>query len=324
MSVPDRETAVEQLVRLAGERDMPSPEATQRARAAALESWRSALARQAGGTRRPAARWLALAAAAGIAGVAATLYWSRPAEPVRVARVSAVDGHAALHAGQQIHSASTLETSGGRVALVFGDSLSLRVDRNTRLRFDSADSVTLLGGSVYVDSGGVNTVPRLRIATPAGEVRHVGTQFQVSVGGTLAHVRARVEVREGRVVLTRTDGRTQDIGAGDRLEIDGNDLKLQRGQPAFGAAWEWVAQTAPLFDMENRPLAEFLTWIAREHGWQVRYGDATLQTRAQGIRLHGSLAGLDAAGMLESVALITGVPIVQADGVLWIGRAEAR
>jgi ferric-dicitrate binding protein FerR (iron transport regulator) len=322
MSAPDRETAVQQLIRLAGERDMPSPEATERARAAALESWQASLALQAGGTRRTT-RWLPLAAAAGIALVAGSLYWfnTRTADPVLlVAHVSTVDDHAALRPGQKIYSASTLQTTSGRVALTFGDSLSLRLDRNTRLRFDSAEGVTLLDGSVYVDSGGVNAVTRLRIVTPAGEVRHVGTQFQVSVGGTLTHV----QVREGRVVLTPADGRTQDIGAGDRLVIDGGNIDLQRGQPAFGAAWEWVAQTAPLFDMENRPLTEFLTWIAREHGWQVRYGDATLQARAQGIRLHGSLAGLDAPGMLERVALITGVPIVQIDGVVWVGKVEAR
>ncbi len=322
MSAPDRETAVEQLIRLAGERDMPSDEATARARSAAMESWRAALeARQPVHTRRITPRWLPIAAAAGIALIAVTLWINtRVPSPVLVARVSAADGHAALQSGQEIYSASTLETSSGRVALTFGDSLSLRVDRNTRLRFESAERVTLLNGVVYIDSGGVNAVPRLRIATPAGEVRHVGTQFQVSVGGAMT----RVQVREGRVVLTPADGRAQDIGAGDRLVIDGGNFNLQRGQPAFGAEWEWVTQTAPLFDMENRPLAEFLTWIAREHGWQVRYGDATLQARAQGIRLHGSLAGLDATGMIERVGLITGVPIAQADGVLWVGKADAR
>ena len=82
-----------------------------------------------------------------------------------------------------IHAGTTLSTSEGRVALTFGDSLSLRIDRHTRLRFDSREQVTLLAGALYVDSGGINAVPALRIETPAGAVRHVGTQFQVHVTG---------------------------------------------------------------------------------------------------------------------------------------------
>jgi ferric-dicitrate binding protein FerR (iron transport regulator) len=322
MTAPDRPSAVEQLIRLAGERDMPAPQATERARAAAFVAWQSAVAgSRATRPSRAPLRWMSLAAA-GIVFVAAMLYWrnTRVAEPVLVARVSTVDDHPALRAGHEIFSASILETASGRVALTFGDSLSLRMDRGTRMRFDSAEEVTLLEGTLYVDSGGVNALPSLRISTPAGEVRHIGTQFQVSVGGTMT----RVQVREGRVVLTPVVGRVQDIGAGDRLVVDGKVFDLQRGQPAYGASWEWVTRTAPQFDMENRPLAEFLTWIAREHGWQLRYGDAILQTRAQSIRLHGSLAGLDAAGMLERVALITGLPITLTGGVLWVGGADPR
>ena len=62
--------------------------------------------------------------------------------------------------------------------------------------------------------------------------------------------------------------------------------------------------------------------MAREHGWQVRYGDETLQPRTLDIRLHGSLDQLDSAAMLERVALVTGVPLEARDGVLWVGEAK--
>jgi ferric-dicitrate binding protein FerR (iron transport regulator) len=201
------------------------------------------------------------------------------------------------------------------VALTFGDSLSLRIDRGTRLRFDSREQVTLLAGALYVDSGGINAVPALRIVTPAGEVRHVGTQFQVRVTGNETVVR----VREGRVLLTRTAGAPTDIAAGDELRVSGGNLRWQRGLPSFGEAWEWSAGIAPALEIENRPLAEFITWMAREQGWQVRYADETLQPRAFDIRLHGSLDQLDSAAMLERVALVTGVPLASRDGVLWVG-----
>jgi ferric-dicitrate binding protein FerR (iron transport regulator) len=198
------------------------------------------------------------------------------------------------------------------VALSFG-TLSLRVDRHSRLRFDAPDRVTLLEGSVYVDSGGINALAALRIATPAGEVRHVGTQFQLTVDGALT----RIRVREGRVVVAGATPR--EVAAGEKLEVRGAEAVLTRGQPSSGDAWDWVSRTAPAFDIENRLLPEFLAWIAREHGWQLRYADAASQARIQQVRLHGSLDGLDAAGMVERVALITGTPMVLRDGALTIG-----
>jgi len=129
----------------------------------------------------------------------------------------------------------------------------------------------------------------------------------------------RVQVREGRVVLASPRGGAIDLAAGDRVETTGGESRLDHGQPAFGAEWEWAALTAPRFDIENRPLSEFLAWLAREHGWQVRFSDDRLQTRIQDIRLHGSVDGLDVATMLERVSLITGVPLAAHDGVLWVG-----
>jgi ferric-dicitrate binding protein FerR (iron transport regulator) len=175
--------------------------------------------------------------------------------------------------------------------------------------------VTLLDGSVYVDSGGVNALAALRISTPAGSVRHLGTQFQVTVDGVLT----RIRVREGRVAL---DGPLpREVAAGEKLEVRGANAELTRAQSSHGEAWEWTAQIAPTFDIENRLLAEFLAWIAREHGWQLRYADAGAQARAQDVRLHGSLEGLDADGMIERVALITGTRLALSDGALIIGGA---
>jgi len=59
--------------------------------------------------------------------------------------------------------------------------------------------------------------------------------------------------------------------------------------------------------------------MAREHGWQLHFGDEGQQRRAQEIHLHGSLEGLDAPAMLERVALVTGVPLALDEGVLWVG-----
>jgi ferric-dicitrate binding protein FerR (iron transport regulator) len=328
MKHPDSERSIERLIKLAGERDMPTPAGMERARLEAQESWTRAIGRGAVTARR---NWfkpmLGFALAAGLA-VVALLVWTQRPQPVPelVARIATLTGRATLRevGGEtlvrvdlSIHSGETLTTREGRVALIFGDSLSLRIDQHTRLRFDNRGQITLLEGSLYVDSGGINAVPALRIETPAGVVRHVGTQFQVQVtGGT-----TRVRVREGRVLLARAAGAT-DIATGDELMVNGDDFNWRHALPSYGPEWEWSATIAPPLAIENRPLAEFLAWMAREHGWQIRYGEETLQQRTHEIRLHGSLDPLGSDAMLDRVALVTGVPLMARDGVLWVGGDE--
>jgi ferric-dicitrate binding protein FerR (iron transport regulator) len=324
----DREQSVGRLIRLAGEREMPSPDATQRAHLAALQAWERALAQSPPPSRRRffmAA--MVLAAAAGFSAVA-LLAWQRgdraSTAPVIVAMVSAVEGAVALHQAPldqavtrnvAVPAGATLETGAGRVATGFSDTLSLRLGRHTRVRFDTRTRVTLLEGALYVDSGGLGVGPPLTIVTPVGEVSHVGTQFQVAV----ADGATRVRVREGRVLLERGAQGALAMAAGDELEIRGRDTRWRHDLPSFGPDWEWSASVAPTLAIEDRPLAEFLTWIAREHGWQLYFADDALQARTHDIRLHGSLQGPDALAMLERMALVTGVPLELHDGVLRVG-----
>ena len=318
------ESQIESLLKLAGERDQPSAEALERARAAAMLSWRRGLDQHGRERARPRRRpILALAIAAGIAAVVAALWlWNASPPTLDVARVAALQGQARLDSGRDIsmatilRSGEVLSTGGGRVALAVGDALSLRLDRDTRLRFDDTGQVTLLEGALYVDSGGLTAHTALRILTPAGAVRHVGTQFQVRVTAQ----NTRVRVREGRVVLLRDGGASVDLGAGDSADVSGGQVRVEHEQPSHGALWEWVAATAPGFDIENRPLSELLAWLAREHGWQLLYADAATQARVQDIRLHGSMPGHDAGAMLERASLITGMPLALKEGVLRVGK----
>jgi ferric-dicitrate binding protein FerR (iron transport regulator) len=319
---PDPDKTFSDLLKLAGERDLPSSAGMARARAAAEQAWQHGLNEKA--TRPVARRWLpwSLAAAAGVAVAVVALVWLRaePRAPVLVATISASQGEVRVQGAPlsaqatRIFSGTLVESFDGRIALAIGDALSLRMDRHTRLRFDGEAAVTLLAGNVYVDSGGINTPTTLSIVTPVGTVRHVGTQFQVRVAGEGTEVR----VREGRVMLN-TPAAAVDIGAGDFVVASGGAVRVLHGQDSFGAHWDWATATSPAFDSENRPLAEFLAWLAREHGWQLQYADAALQARSREIRLHGSLSGLDAPAMLERVALITGVPLSARNGVLSVG-----
>ncbi|HEX6637357.1 MAG TPA: hypothetical protein VF033_06855, partial [Steroidobacteraceae bacterium] len=169
----DPASRLESLLKLAGERDQPSPPALARARAAAHARWQrslqSTLVEAANQPRRRAiATWMAGGAAAALLLAA---WWPSNTPSAQVARVAAVDGDVrrtsgeAIAADDPVHGAEVLHTAHGRVALTFGDALSLRLDRNTQLRIEGPSHVTLLSGSVYVDSGGLNARAPLRIDT---------------------------------------------------------------------------------------------------------------------------------------------------------------
>lgn len=322
------ESPIARLIRLAGTRDMPSAEATQRARAAAEDAWRRGLQRNPGPARRSRA-WLPLALAAGCALIAILvtnlLKDPAPREVPVAATVAAIDAspvvqdalERTLATDMRVPEGAIVSTGAGRAAFLLGDSLSLRADRDTLIEFVTRERVRLAKGRVYVDSGGLNSAFRLSIETPAGEVRHLGTQFLVSVDGAATQIR----VREGRVELARRGAPAHDIAAGDALEVDGAKWRLVQGLASHGADWEWATATAPPFDIENRPLSEFLTWVSREHGWQLVYRNEETRVRAQDIRLHGTIAGLGAMAMLERIALITGVSLRVEGGVLRVNEA---
>lgn len=319
------DSSLEQLLKLAGTRDMPAESATERARTAAEAAWRRGL-RQPAHPLRARRLWIPLALAASTV-LMAVLVLNRPAPRAAqvVASVVAADADplmrsdsaGVLRAGTRVLEGAIVSTGRGRAAFLLGDSLSLRVDRDTQIEFVTPDRVRLARGSVYVDSGGLNAASKLRIETPAGEVRHLGTQFLVSVDGAAT----RIRVREGRVELARPGASPQDVAAGDGLEVEGARVRLFHGLASHGAEWEWATATAPAFDIENRPLSEFLAWVAREHGWQLAYQDEEIRVRARDIRLHGTIAGLEVRAMLERIALITGVSLRVEAGVLQVDEA---
>lgn len=319
------ERSLARLLKLSGERETPSAEATARAHAAALETWQDSLWK----VRATRIRYVlsGLAAAFSIALVGAIMLTSTTQQttPVSVAYIVGLSAPATLidpnggrseaNIGTPIATSAQLQTRTGRGSLRIGESLSLRIDTNTQLRFVGPSHVRLLAGAVYVDSGGLNAASNLRILTPAGEVHHEGTQYQVRVHGELTHIK----VREGRVQLLATrNGGVMSIIAGEQIRIDDGDVS-KSSVPIFGPDWDWASSMASSIDIDNRPLIEFLAWITREHGWQLRYASPTEERAVQSIRLHGSAMGNTPADTLRRVSLITGLSMQVDNGILLVG-----
>ena len=86
------------------------------------------------------------------------------------------------------------------------------------------------------------------------------------------------------------------------LKQDQRTGKLTRGVvPFHGHPWQWVQEIAPTFEIEGRTLGEFLAWMERETGWQVRWRESAAARQALANVLHGSVEGLPPEQALAAV-----------------------
>jgi ferric-dicitrate binding protein FerR (iron transport regulator) len=288
-----------QLVRLAGRRPMPDDAQMARARAAALAEWSRLVERRSRSSRA----WV-LTAAALAAGAAAIAVWLSarhqpvPVSPREIATVERLTGTLLVtSAGQSSRSGAVaarigagdrLETlDAGRAAFSLDGGISIRLDRGTTAALIDAATLELERGAVYVDTGTGYRGAGLRVITPLGVVRHVGTQFEVR----LEVAAIRVRVREGEVALDAA-GHEWTSGAGESLLFAGGRGPERLGIATSGPEWNWIGEIARPFRLEGATVRSFLDWVSRESGWRWEYADPAMRARVDGIVLHGSIDGL--------------------------------
>lgn len=317
------------VLRAAGRRVRPSEEATHAIREAVRAEWRQTVARHRMRRRRRVG--LAAAAVLGLLAVGAWLGGARLTAPGPVvARIVKLEGEVRRtvgplrvwrEAGEQLPLATGDELmtgANGRVALVFGEGLSVRLDYGSHIELAAADRVVVRRGAVYVDSGrtaGIGT--ELELETPAGTVRHLGTQYEVRLlepGTPLIIVR----VREGRVAVDRPRAATLRAEAGEQLTVSA-DGTVERGTvPLYGDAWRWAMEAAPEFEIEGRRLTEFLEWAGRELGRPIVYATPEAELAAAEVVLSGSITGLTPEEALAAVLATTRLRRAERDGALVI------
>lgn len=303
------DASIEELLREVGARDEPSPEAARDVMSAVHAEWLTIVQQQ-----RRQQRVVAWRVAAGVALavlVSTFAYRFMTPEAAQVASVEHVHGHLlasaedaqpmARQTGEFIRVGDTVQTDAqSRAAVSFPDGLSLRLDHDTRLTVDATDHILLASGAVYIDAPPSAKGNALTIATAAGSVKHLGTQYEVRTQADAM----LVSVREGRVMLTHSNGsNTGEAGQVLRLSNDG---ELTRSiLAATDPHWHWALQAAPAFDIENQSLASFLQWIARETGRHLVYSSPAAESAATEVKLRGSIAGLDADAALAAVLSTT-------------------
>ncbi len=326
---PGDDEAISRLLRAVGPRREVPADAVTQAREAARAEWQRKVRQNAQRRRfRRAGGWLAVAAAALAAlGLVLRLDTGTTASAEVMSLVEIVNGsvdrvtdgtrRTSLAVGDELRAGDVIETGGGgdQVALSLGRA-SVRLDQGTRLHLAASspleEVLRLRRGAVYVDSTGDG--PTVVVQTALGEVRHIGTQFEVRM---LEDDSLRLRVREGKVIL----GDADEAEAGSELLLAPDGTVTRAAVAIHGPHWDWILGVAPAFDVEGQPLSAFLDWLCREGGWTLRWDDESLATeKGPGIQFGdmSGLAPLQAAAMvLPSNGLIHRLE----DGVLSVAEA---
>ena len=226
-----------------------------------------------------------------------------------VARVTVVQGVSALKVGDALTVDSRIVTGEAAVALALPSGLSVRLAPASEAVLESAERLRLDRGRVYVDSGSGAAGDPWVVATGLGDVRHLGTQYLVTIGADgLA-----VAVREGRIALQPARSGTAQTTAiaGERLRVAADapgQIRRTTLSPT-DAQWDWVESVPTSLEVEGLTLGGFLVWYRRETAQTV-----TLDGVDTAIRLHGNIAGLTPDEALEAIAAATDLDVRRVEG----------
>lgn len=299
------------LLRAVGARAQPSATMMAEVRAAVDAEWRATCA-----ARRRRRQLMTWSAAAGIAAASVGAWLARPLYlPAGgpVASLARVEGTVeyrsdegarwrALPAIAELRRGDELRTgAAGRAAVTLASGVELRLDNGTAISLDDIHHARLRQGAVYVDSGvdAADDSRALEIDTPAGAVRHLGTQYEARLlDGAL-----RVGVREGRIAVGVPGGDV--VGrAGEQLTLEDGQVLRQALAPN-AATWAWIGTITPPFAIEGQSVHQFLAWAGRETGRQVVYASPEAAQQARDIVLRGSVAGLTPDDAVTAVLATT-------------------
>lgn len=325
---PDERDLVAELMRAAGRRAEPPAGAYERVFGAASARWHAKL-------RRRRRRNLLLAAAAFTLVLLSTVFVVNVLVPERalvaahtarvigVVRVKQPGGKWSVLSGnaEQLPVATHVQTQGGsRAGISMSTGASLRLDESTDVVLLSETAVRVLAGKVYVDTHDAKN-RSLQVITPAASAIDVGTQFEVQYRDAAY----RLRVRTGLVRLYRKTQSLESM-AGEQVLIDGQGQIARRRVSAADGEWQWTQALAPTPDIEGQPLTLLLSWVSRETGRSIRYENAAVERKAQGIIMHGNIRLLEPLDALTVMLATTDLQhvLIADDAILIKARMPPR
>ena len=228
--------------------------------------------------------------------------------------------------GEGLTPGTRIETHGGRAAIALSNGVQLRLDSQTAISLDTARSLSLTRGAVYLDSSH-RTGPPDTVAIVVGGtvIRDIGTRYEVR----LSDEGLRVRVRDGRVEVSSAFG-MREADRGGQLRVTSSGIFSGRASTS-GADWDWIVRAIPPPQLEGRPLREFLAWAEREGGRPIRFADPALERRNAATIVYGAIERLTVQEALDVVLPSCGlarrtdgevVTIVAADDAGGAGKEE--
>jgi len=334
------ETLLARLLRGAGRGPVASPEAKARIYDAVHTEWRSNVTtNEPHHNRRPPSRassawlgwWLARSVpVAATLGIAVAIFYltnvPTPASGVEVATVTKSIGSVAVTGGgaaqpltqptdsRIIRTGDTVVTGrDGGLSLMLRDNIIVRLNADTQIVMSGVDQLDVRRGAIYLDTrAGAQPSGEMEINTPFGVVRHLGTQYEVSVRAE----DLRLRVREGEVMVS--DGAREYVGgAGEQLVLASDAEPIRSSITTSGPAWAWVESLATLPAADQYRLIDLLEWIARETGRELQFSSDALALNAERDTLVGA-AGLNPTETLEVIRSTTALRIEVAGQALLI------
>lgn len=259
--------------------------------------------------RRRTVRWAALAAALAMLVVGGALRLRPvPQTPLLAGTIDRIDGgplsvrsgvfqsHVAS-AGESVHTGERWVAIGS-VVISLAAGGTLRMAPGTSVEANRPNQMALHAGRAYFDFAPGSAA--FVLDTPVGSVEHLGTQFEAA----LVDSNVRVRVREGTVRIFGTSS-TVTADKGTELSIPPSGVIVRRPIPTYGPEWAWVDALAPDYDIENKSLIDFLSWVGRETGRRVDFSDEHVRAVARVTLLHGSVQGLKPLDALDRVLSTT-------------------
>jgi hypothetical protein len=293
-----------------------------RMHAAVVQEWQMSVGSRAVKSRRW--MWGALAAAMSLTVIALGWFAQRAGAPDVLGSMSRLDRgsaqvrfslvrHRVLTVGDELRAGDTLTARGSTLVLLSGGG-TLRIAANSVIDVRSADEICLESGLIYVDlpsasipSGG------LHVLTQAGTLEHVGTAFEVLSGEQLV----RVRVREGRVRLRSAVSDVVAVAGTELLATPGDGVS-RHSIATYGPEWQWVSALAPDYEIEERPLLDFLQWVSREVGRHLDFADAPAREVAEHAILHGTVRGQPPLQALANVLPTTSLVYEMRGDTIWV------
>jgi ferric-dicitrate binding protein FerR (iron transport regulator) len=288
----------------------PDQASLDRMRSVVAREWQAATGPSEGALRRRRLRRVSYALAASFAAVALALWLGKPSVDSApfgtISRINApgLEVRSGLLHRRRLLSGDVLRvgdrlTAPGAILIDFAHGGTLRIETGSDLSITASAQLSLERGLIYVDVPPGASGP-IRVDTRAGQIEHIGTEFEV-----LSDDRAvRIRVREGRIRL---------VGSRAALVASaGTELVAVEGEPVtegpvatYGRDWLWIAALAPDYAIEGRPLSEFLQWVGRETGRRLEFADEHARRLAEQTILHGSVRGQRPMDALANVLATT-------------------